>query len=82
MTEPPITPQLAADRVIICRPGKAALFRAWLDARGDYGVAVTESPYLPDGTEAIEANLAHLRGATNLPGLFDDVIAKGEDHNG
>jgi hypothetical protein len=72
----PITPQLAADRVIICRPGRAAQFRAWLDERGDYGVAVTESPYLPDGTEAMECNLASLRESAGLLGMFDDVIAR------
>lgn len=72
--------QLSADRLILCRPGTATALRARLDAQGDYGVAIRETPYLPPGTDAVMANLALMRQDAGFP-LLDDVVAKGDDRD-
>lgn len=76
MGSEPIVPDLAADKALFCRPGQAARWRATLDAKGQYGTAIFESPYLPDGTDAIESNLALLRDGVDFP-IFEDIVARG-----
>jgi hypothetical protein len=76
MGSEPILPELAADKALFCRPGQTARWRAALDAKGEFGTAIFETPYLPDDIDAIESYLALMRDSAGIP-IFDDIVVRG-----